>query len=299
MEKAKFLGKNLRYLRKQRGLNQDEMQAGTGIARSTWSNYEKDITEPNFEGLIQISSFFGVSIDDLLRKDMEIEKAIVHLNAGSDVSEKIKSVHPNVHPNVHLKGNFDRFAEGGFTYALEYKAPYGRATDTLVPVTELEVAAGGGIYNDGPLDNVEKVGLGATFIKPGHTYLCVRIKGVSMAPTLQDGGYVVIRLLDKSEWAKMPDERVFVVIDTDGKAYLKRVKNRFKQGFIVLRSDSPDQATYPSFNLASKEITAIWYVEWYFSAKLPNIHDQFYTRLQQMEDRIDILEARQTKINPK
>ena len=119
-----------------------------------------------------------------------------------------------------------------------------------------------------------------------------------MAPTLQDGGYVVVRLLDKGDWAKMPDECVFVVVDSEGKSYLKRVKNRFKKGFIVLRSDSPDRASYPSFNLEAKEIMSIWYAEWYFSAKMPNIHDQFYSRLQQMEDDMDVMKQKLLKINP-
>jgi phage repressor protein C with HTH and peptisase S24 domain len=168
-----------------------------------------------------------------------------------------------------------------------------------IPITDMAAAAGVGIYNDGPLDSVDYMHLPPRLIKPNHTYLTVRVKGVSMAPTLQDGGYVVIRLLDKSEWATMHDQRVFVVIDTDGKAYLKRVKNRFKQGFIVLRSDSPDQATYPSFNLETKEIAMIWYVELYFSAKMPNIHDQFYTKLQLLEDRLDEMQGKLPKINYK
>jgi phage repressor protein C with HTH and peptisase S24 domain len=116
-----------------------------------------------------------------------------------------------------------------------------------------------------------------------------------MAPTLQDGGYVVIRLLDKGDWAKMQDDRIFVVSDKDGKSYLKRVKNRFKQGFIVLRSDSPDKATFPNFNLNTNDINTIWYVEWYFSAKMPNIHDQYYTRLQLLEDKVEELAYNQSK----
>jgi phage repressor protein C with HTH and peptisase S24 domain len=127
------------------------------------------------------------------------------------------------------------------------------------------------------------------FLKKNATYLTVRIKGDSMAPTLQDSGYAIIRLLDKSEWAKMPDERIYAIGDVDGKVYLKRVKNRFKQDFIVLMSDNPDKASNPNFNLMTAEINTIWYMEWYFSAKLPNIHDQYYSRLKIIEDKVDDL----------
>lgn len=119
-----------------------------------------------------------------------------------------------------------------------------------------------------------------------------------MSPTLQDCGYVIIRLLDRSEWAKMPDERIFVVSDREGKSYLKRIKNRFKQGFIVLKSDNPDQASFPNFNLQADEINSIWYAEWYFTAKMPNIHDQFYSRLQRLEDKVEDLISGRPKIKP-
>ena len=40
----------------------------------------------------------------------------------------------------------------------------------------------------------------------------------------------------------MPEEQVYVVTDRDGKAYVKRVKNRLDKGFIVCMSDNPDKA---------------------------------------------------------
>jgi transcriptional regulator with XRE-family HTH domain len=43
-----------------------------GFSRTTWSNYENGLTEPSINGLLVISHFFGVSIDDLLLKEMKI-----------------------------------------------------------------------------------------------------------------------------------------------------------------------------------------------------------------------------------
>lgn len=294
-----YFGKNIKYLRKLKGLNQDEMQAGTGIQRATWSDYEREITEPEFLALMRISEYFGVTVDELLKDDIEKKQHNVHLNENSVEKKNKENVHLNVHPNVHLNAN-----NRGQTHDIniiikpEIGANYNNKM-LPIPITNLSIAAGGGAINDGHVFSTNAVLLPSSFVKPGHTYLCVRIKGESMAPTLQDGGYVIIRLLDRAEWAKMSDERIFAVIDTEGKSYLKRVKNRFKQGFIVLRSDNPDYATYPSFNLEVNEISAIWYVEWYFTAKMPNIHDQFYTRLQRVEDKIDQLLGKGGKINPK
>ena len=113
-----------------------------------------------------------------------------------------------------------------------------------------------------------------------------------MAPTIQDGGYVIIKQLDHSEWLNMPTDRIYVVVDKEGQTFLKRVKNRLsgtRGGFIVHSSDSPDKVSHPNFNLRHDEIAFIWYVEWYFTAKMPNIHDQYYDRLSRLEDTVDEL----------
>lgn len=291
-----FFGNNIKYLRKKKKLTQGEMPTAIGIARATWSNYELNQTEPDFKTLIIISELFGVSIDDLLRKNLEHEAMNVEVNGNSEKLRKQHNVDPNAKAIVDAKGSI--YPKSGVVEPFilsEYEPNYG-SKEAKIPITDISVAAGTGIYNEGHVETIDYVQLPAQLVKPGHTYLCVRIKGVSMAPTLQDGGFIVIRLLERSEWAKMPDERVFVVVDTDGKSYLKRVKNRFKQGFIVLKSDTPDQANYPSFNLLHNEIQSIWYAEWYFSAKMPNIHDQFYTRLQLLEDRVDSLASKSAKI---
>lgn len=276
-----FLGINLKYLRKLRGLKQDEMQAHTGITRATWSNYELSISQPDLETLSKISKFFGVSIDTLITEDISKN---VHLIKKDAQHDKGQNVHLNVHPSVHLNAQNE---------------PNSAENLVQIPITDISVAAGTGQYNSSHVENVDIIRLPVHFLKRNHSYLCVRIKGPSMAPTLQDGGYVIIRLLDRAEWAKMPDERVFVISDLEGKAYLKRVKNRFKQGFILLKSDSLDQANHPSFNLHASEINTIWEVEWYFTAKMPNIHDQYYSRLQQLEDRVDDLSSHLLKIEPK
>ena len=82
----------------------------------------------------------------------------------------------------------------------------------------------------------------------------------------------------------MPEEQVYVVTDRDGKAYVKRVKNRLDKGFIVCMSDNPDKAYYPNFKLQTDEIHTIWHAEWYISAKMPNIHQTYYTKVSQLED---------------
>jgi phage repressor protein C with HTH and peptisase S24 domain len=155
---------------------------------------------------------------------------------------------------------------------------------------DVKAAAGPGYINSEHLTADDVIRMPAHLVKSGH-HLCIRIKGTSMAPTLQDGGYAIIRLLERSEWLHMPSERIYLVVDNDGKTAIKRVKNRFsgEKGFIVLSSDSPDKSSHPTYNLHPEEIAFIWYVEWYFTAKMPNVHDQYYNRVSQLQDSVDQL----------
>ena len=105
-----------------------------------------------------------------------------------------------------------------------------------------------------------------------------------MAPTIQDSDYVIVRLLEPSEWQDMPDQHVYLVVDRDGTAYIKRVKNRFEKGFIVCTSDSIEKSLYPNFNLDTDEVFNIFHAEWHFSAKMQNVNETYYSRLKLLED---------------
>jgi len=65
--------KNLRYLRKKSGLKQEDMLGYLRITRSTWSNYEIGFTNPKLNEIVNISKFFGVTLDELVMQDLESE----------------------------------------------------------------------------------------------------------------------------------------------------------------------------------------------------------------------------------
>jgi len=65
-----FAGKNLKYLRKLRGLTQEEFAAKLQIKRSLLGAYEEERAEPRIDVLELISDTFKVTLDDLLRKDL-------------------------------------------------------------------------------------------------------------------------------------------------------------------------------------------------------------------------------------
>lgn len=91
-----LLGENLTFLRKNKKLKQDEMLTAIGINRSTWSNYENGLTEPNLDTIVRISEFFSITIDDLLKIDVGSD---VHLTTLDGRSKKQAKSTPKSTPN--------------------------------------------------------------------------------------------------------------------------------------------------------------------------------------------------------
>ena len=157
-----------------------------------------------------------------------------------------------------------------------------------VPIVDVSVAAGSGFYNRDCLNEIECISLPSSMIKDGKEYLCVRTKGRSMEPSILDGSYLVIHKLERSEWGSIRDNYVYVISDTEGRAFVKRLKNRLKQhGFVVCMSDNADKHNYSNFNLYEEELNTIWYAEWYFTAKIANIQETFYKKQAELEDKVE------------
>jgi transcriptional regulator with XRE-family HTH domain len=65
-----FAGKNIKHLRKMRGLTQEEFASKLKIKRSLVGAYEEERAEPKLEVLEIISQMFKLSFEDLLLKDL-------------------------------------------------------------------------------------------------------------------------------------------------------------------------------------------------------------------------------------
>lgn len=59
-------------LRKTKGLSQDELGSQLGVSRQTISKWELAQSYPDFQRLVLISDYFGLSLDALV-KDIEVQ----------------------------------------------------------------------------------------------------------------------------------------------------------------------------------------------------------------------------------
>ena len=166
-----------------------------------------------------------------------------------------------------------------------------------IPIVDISVAAGNGCENPDFIEVVDAIKLPQNMIHRNKKYFCVKVRGESMSPTLLDCSYLILRLLERSEWDEIKDNHIYVVSDISGRAFVKRIKNRLNEhGFIVCTSDNVDKANYPNFNLMEDEINTVLYAEWYLSAKMPNINATYYDKVNHLEDDVDALKNQMSQI---
>lgn len=71
-----FLSANIRLLRKQLNLSQEELAGRVGLNRGNIASYEKGTAEPKICNLLKFARVFKVSILDLTRRDLRQDTLI-------------------------------------------------------------------------------------------------------------------------------------------------------------------------------------------------------------------------------
>ena len=86
-----YFASNIKFLRKQKGLQQTEICSLIEFKQSTWSGYESSFSKPNFKDLLKIIGFFDVSASELL----EIDLSNVNLNKNGAQEKERGNVNLN------------------------------------------------------------------------------------------------------------------------------------------------------------------------------------------------------------
>jgi transcriptional regulator with XRE-family HTH domain len=104
-----MLSENLNYLRKKSKLSQQSLSEDLGIPRTTLGDYERGKTEPNIEMLVKMASYFKVSVDSLIGKNISHEDLEIIRN--KDMRVLAISVDGENRQNIEL---VDSKAEAGY-----------------------------------------------------------------------------------------------------------------------------------------------------------------------------------------
>ena len=84
-------GKQIRHLRTQLGMTQEELAGELNVTRQALSNWERDVNEPDLNMLKKICFLFGVNMDDFA-KELLCKLFIFQANQCLFKVKKMKSI---------------------------------------------------------------------------------------------------------------------------------------------------------------------------------------------------------------
>lgn len=231
-----FLGANLKYLRKNRNMTQEELANKLGVKRSLIGAYEEGRVEPRLRTLLNACHYFNLTLDALIDTDLSCEQ---HTDPHPDIKGKQLRVLPVI---------TDKSTQ--------------RELCTLVPVK----ASAGYLKGYGDIDYIEnlpKFSLPYNELSEDRTYRVFQISGDSMLP-VPDGAYIICEYV--LDWHDIKNEACYVLITRDEGVVYKRVINNLKDGELILKPDNPE---YTPYTINTGQIIEVWKARGYTSFDLP------------------------------
>lgn len=83
------IGKKLKEARVNSGLTQEDVADKVRVTRQTMSNWENERSYPDIINIIELSTLYGVTLDELLKGD---EKMIEHLEETTNIVKSNKQL---------------------------------------------------------------------------------------------------------------------------------------------------------------------------------------------------------------
>jgi transcriptional regulator with XRE-family HTH domain len=224
---------NLKYLRKKKGLTQQQFADNMEIKRSLIGAYEEDRAEPKYNLLKKIAEYFELTIDEFINEKINDNWKPKPKSQGSNLRVLSISVDKDDNENIEL-----------------------------VPV---KASAGylNGFSDPQYIQDLPKFQLPIPSLKQG-TYRAFEIKGDSMLP-IQSGSIIIGEYLDNWNDVKIGD--TYVIISKNEGVVYKRAGNKFKEDReLKLVSDNK---VYDPYSVPADDILEIWKAKAYLSTALP------------------------------
>jgi len=203
------ISSNIKFLRKKKGLTQQQFADQVGIKRSLVGAYEEERAEPKYELLKKIALFFEISLDDFINET--INEKWTPKPKGDSSNLRILSISVDKEDNENIE---------------------------MVP---LKASAG---YMNGYADPEYVSQLPKLYLpmfKQG-TYRGFEIKGDSMLP-LVSGTTIIGEYVEN--WGDVKPAETYVIISKNDGVVYKRIGNKFKDSKkLKLVSDNPVYEPY-------------------------------------------------------
>lgn len=228
------ISSNLKYLRKKKGLTQQQFADEIGIKRSLVGAYEEDRAEPKYDLLKRIAEYYDFTIDEFINEEINDKWKPKPKGHGSNLRILSISVDQDDKENIEL-----------------------------VPV---KASAGylNGFSDPEYIKDLPKFQLPLPALKQG-TFRGFEIMGDSMLP-IQPGSIVIGEYLEN--WSEVKTGETYIIISKNEGVVYKRAGNRFKENKeLKLISDNK---VYDPYSVAAEDIMEIWKAKAYITSSLPD-----------------------------
>lgn len=225
------IASNLKYLRKKKGLTQQQFAEALEIKRASVGAYEEDRAEPKYELLKKIAEFYELSMDEL---------------ANDEINEKWK---PTPRSNASNLRVLSVTVDGNDRENIE-----------LVPVK----ASAGYLNGYGDPEYVAELPKFSLPMFNQGSYRAFEIKGDSMLP-LPSGSIVIGEYVEN--WHDIKAGQTYIIVSKEDGVVYKRVAFKFKEDKgLKLVSDNRN---YDPYWVESNDIIEVWKAKAYISTEMP------------------------------
>lgn len=225
------IASNLKYLRKKKGLTQQQFADALEIKRASVGAYEEDRAEPKYELLRKIAEYYELSMDEL---------------ANDEINEKWKPTPRSNASNLRV-------------LSVTVDAD-DRENIELVPVK----ASAGYLNGYGDPEYVSELQKFSLPMFNQGTYRAFEIKGDSMLP-LASGSIVIGEYVE--DWHAIKAGQTYVVVSKEDGVVYKRIAFKFKEDKgLKLVSDNK---VYEPYWVEGSDILEVWRAKAYISTEMP------------------------------
>jgi len=201
-----MIGENLKFLRKNKKVSQEELATNLGLTRSSYSGYENGVAEPNLQNLLKFSEYYGLPIDVLIKKDL----TKLPINKWHEIEQGLK---------VDLEGKKLRILA----------TTVGENDQENIELVSQKASAG---YTSG-FNDPEFISVLPTFqlpfLKKDRKYRTFPIQGDSMPP-VSEGSFVVAEYVEN--WRNLKSGYPHIVVTQNDGIVFKVVYNRLDLSLI-------------------------------------------------------------------
>lgn len=225
------IASNLKFLRKKKGLTQQQFADALAIKRASVGAYEEDRAEPKYGLLKKIAEFYGLTMDEL---------------ANDVINEKWRPQPRSNASNLRVLSITVDDAD--------------RENIELVPVK----ASAGYLNGYGDPEYVAELPKFSLPMFNQGTYRAFEINGDSMLP-LPSGSIIVAEYVEN--WHDVKPNQTYVVVSKEDGVVYKRVAYKFKEekGLKLVS----DNKTYEPYWVEAEDIIEIWKAKAFISTELP------------------------------